>query len=127
MTIVEEKIRALEVNALHDAGDIRGIVRALTLGDEETKACAAEALINLTADNKEKQSLVAAGIGPLIELLQSTLNVKGQEHAGNLLCNLAKTPENRKYIVEAGSIEPLVALLNTQNVTGKAIRWLRTL
>lgn len=93
--------------AIAEAGAIPILVSLLDGESEECKQHSAGALLNLTKENESNQQDIAEGV---VEMLQNG-SKSGQEHASQLLRNLAEAPENRYSIAKAGAVPELVRQL----------------
>ena len=95
------------------AGTIPFLVEQLRSGSARTQGQSAYALACMTANSSQSRIEVeeAAGIAPLVQLLQQSSPKEAQRYAVRVLSNLAAHPGNRDKIVEAGAITPLMHLL----------------
>ena len=98
--------------ALAKIGGIAPLISWLQSANVAIQAHAAQAVLSLATDNAVTQLLIAKsdGIPPLIGLVKRS-SPDAQEYAARALWHLASQVENRKEIVDAGVIKPLIAML----------------
>ena len=99
-----------------------GIDSNVTQPNYEAQCEAANALLELATNNEPLQGLVVRsnGIQPLIELVNSN-SLATQGAAVRTLWHLASSNESGTTIVEAGAMQPLCAMLTSENVEAQEL------
>jgi len=105
-------------NSIADAGGIPMLVQCLHRGSNFCKVVAAGALGTLAYNAENRKGIVSSGAIPaLVSLLSSDASPgeEGQESSAVALFNLMTGDEARCLAADAGAVEPLVAMLQSES------------